>query len=69
MVFKGENAPEKSFIKMEEKSIGEKLDELQPWHPLPVKEKGDISAALSSEAPLMAQSCNMSISPYKYLSG
>jgi hypothetical protein len=51
------------------KFIGEKFDELQPWHPLPVKEKGDITAALFSDAPLTAQSCNMSISPYKYLSG
>jgi hypothetical protein len=58
VVFKEENEPEKSFITMEEKSIGEKLDELQPWHPLPVKEKGDISIALSSEAPLAAQCCN-----------
>jgi hypothetical protein len=54
---------------MEVKFIGEKFDELQPWHPLPVKEKGDITAALFSDAPLTAQSCNMSISPYKYLSG
>jgi hypothetical protein len=43
---------------MEEKSIGEKLDELQPGHPLPVKEKGDISAGFYSVAPLTAQSCN-----------
>ena len=31
---------------------------LQPRNPLPVKEKGDIFAAFSSEAPLTAQSCN-----------
>jgi len=31
---------------------------LQPPNPFPVKEKADISAGLSREAPLNAQSCN-----------
>jgi hypothetical protein len=43
--------------------------ELQPPYSLVIKEKSDISAGLSSGAPLNAQSYNMSISRYKYLSG
>ena len=38
MDFKVENVLEKSFFTMEEKSIREKLDELQPRHHSSVKE-------------------------------
>jgi len=57
VVFKGENAPDKSFITIEVKPIREKLYELQPRHPLPVKEKADISVGLSSEALLAHENC------------